>query len=48
MTNLEIPYKQGDKCSVCGHYMTCDNCAFTNCEFRNDLYNIDGDCLGEK
>ena len=44
----KVAHEVGEVCAACGHYITCDGCAFRNCEFRNDLYNIDGGCLGEK
>ena len=48
MVNLEIPREQGSACLACGHYITCDNCNNEDCHLRNDLYNIDGDCLMTK
>ncbi len=35
----------GVACSVCGHTVTCDTCDDHDCEFRDDPYNTDGDCL---
>lgn len=39
----------GEKCPTCGHYLTCDTCpARVFCEFADDGYNTDGDCLADK
>jgi len=38
----------GKECPICKHYVTCEQCEVDGCEFRNDLYNTDGDCLMEK
>ena len=50
---LEIAHKEvkickGHECPECGHWLSCDLCDYENCEFRDDLYNTDGDCLMEK
>lgn len=44
----EVKRGKGNECTECGHWMTCDLCDFEDCEFRDDLYNTDGDCLMEK
>ncbi len=38
----------GVECEGCHHTFTCDECKVKDCEFRDDLYNTDGDCLLEK
>jgi len=38
----------GGVCSTCGNSMTCEICDVDDCEFRNDLYNTNGDCLMTK
>jgi len=39
---------RGEECPICHHYVTCERCEADDCKFRNDLYNIDGDCLMTK
>ena len=49
MSNLEVARETGGgACLACGHYMTCETCNNEDCHLRNDLYNIDGDCLMTK
>lgn len=46
--NKQVERGKGSECPECGHWMTCDLCDIEDCEFRDDLYNTDGDCLMEK
>lgn len=44
----DVARKLGATCSTCGYYITCEICNEEDCQFRDDLYNIDGDCLMTK
>ena len=48
MGQKDVARGLGEACPTCDHYMTCDNCNNEDCHLRNDLYNIDGDCLMTK
>ena len=48
MNGKETLRSDAEECPVCGHYITCERCNVDDCEFRNDVYNIDGDCLATK
>jgi hypothetical protein len=37
-----------ESCPVCGKKNSCDFCSTKECEYRNDPYNTNGDCLKEK
>lgn len=49
----QVEMKLGEPCPKCGHRCTCDSCKDEHnqpieCEFRDDPYNTDGDCLATK
>lgn len=37
-----------ESCPVCGKKNSCDFCSTKECEYRDDSYNTNGDCLREK
>jgi len=37
-----------ESCPVCGKQNSCDFCSTKECEYRDDPYNTNGDCLREK